>query len=352
MQANKNGFFFVLDRATGEFLTGAPFVTGITWATGLDQKTGHPVEVPGVKDLKPVMVSPGPDGAHNWNPMAFSPATGLVYLPTKSGSQFVHAPDPKWTYDADNTNLGLDGSYDGPLSAKLGTMPPTVGELVAWDPVAEKAAWTAKLPVAEGGGVLATAGNLVFEGRSDGILTAYRATDGKDLWTFDAGTGIMAPPVTYTVGGVQYVSVLAGWGGSTGVRNVPGAGPVKPGYGRIVTFTIDGAGTLKPPAFGHKNPPPMPEITTTASPQVVHHGAMLFNAACSGCHGTNAVAGSLPDLRYASKETLEGIDDIVLGGSRSSAGMPSFRKILNPAQVRAIQAYIVTRARESAQTRN
>ena len=348
MQANKNGFFFVLDRATGEFLTGGPFVSGISWATGLDQKTGHPIEVLGVKDLKPVLISPGPDGAHNWNPMAFSPATGLVYLPTKSGSQFLHAPDAKWKYNPDDTNLGL-GGYEGPLNAKLASSPPTVGALVAWDPVAEKAAWTATLPVAEGGGVLATAGNLVFEGRSDGILSAYRATDGKELWMFDAGTGIMAPPVTYTVDGVQYVSVLAGWGGSTGVRNVPGAGPVKPGYGRIVTFTIDGTATLKPPAFGHKEPPPMPAITTKFSPQVVNLGAGLFNADCSGCHGTNAVAGSLPDLRYASKETLDGIEDIVLGGSRASAGMPSFKKLLTPEQVRAIQAYIITRARESAQ---
>jgi mono/diheme cytochrome c family protein len=280
--------------------------------------------------------------------MAFSPATGLVYLPTKSGSQFLHAPDAKWKYNPDDANLGL-GGYEGPLNAKLASMPSTVGALVAWDPVAGKAAWTAKLPVAEGGGVLATAGNLVFEGRSDGILTAYRATDGKELWMFDAGTGIMAPPVTYTVGGVQYVSVLAGWGGSTGVRNVPGAGPVKPGYGRIVTFTIDGTATLKPPAFGHKEPPPMPAITTKFSPEVVSLGAGLFNADCSGCHGTNAVAGSLPDLRYAGKETLEGLEDIVLGGSRASAGMPSFKKILTPEQVRAIQAYIITRARESAE---
>jgi PQQ-dependent dehydrogenase (methanol/ethanol family) len=348
MQANKNGFFFVLDRATGEFLAGGPFVTGITWATGLDPKTGRPIEVPGVKDLKPVLISPGPDGAHNWNPMAFSPATGLVYLPAKSGSQFLHAPDPKWKYNPDNTNLGL-GSYDGSLSATLASSPPTVGALVAWDPVAEKAAWTATLPVAEGGGVLATAGNLVFEGRSDGILAAYRATDGKQLWAFDAGTGIMAPPVTYSVGGVQYVSVLAGWGGSTGVRNVPGAGPVKPGFGRIVTFMINGAATLKPPAFGHKEPPPMPAITTKFSPRVVSEGAGLFNADCSACHGTNAVAGSLPDLRYASKETLEGIDDIVLGGSRAAMGMPSFKKILTAGPVQAIRAYIVTRARESAQ---
>ena len=225
---------------------------------------------------------------------------------------------------------------------------PRSGELVAWDPVQQKEAWRAKYPVAEGGGVLATGGNLVFQGRADGVLAAYRATDGKQLWTFDAGTGIMAPPVTYQVDGVQYVSVLAGWGGPVGLFNDPSWGPVKPGYGRILTFMLDGTATLKAPAFGHKDPPPAPAITTNASPQVVHEGKRLYKANCPFCHGMNAVAGPLPDLRYLSKENLEGIEDIVLGGSRASAGMPSFEKILNAQQVRAIQAYLVARARESA----
>jgi quinohemoprotein ethanol dehydrogenase len=131
--------------------------------------------------------------------------------------------------------------------------------------------------------------------------------------------------------------------------NTPGSGPVKPGYGRLLTFIVNGAATLKPPAFGHKEPPPMPAITTNASPQTVKEGGMLFNFQCAPCHGINAVAGPIADLRYASKETLEGIEDILLKGSRASAGMPSFEKILSAAQVKAIQAYIISRARESAQ---
>jgi quinohemoprotein ethanol dehydrogenase len=222
LQANKNGFFYVLDRATGEFLLGTPFVTGITWAAGLDPKTGRPIELPGSAGRQPALISPDPGGAYNWNPMAFSPATGLVYLPAKTGTQMVHAREPKWKYDPDRQNLGLDGSYEGPLDAKLNAMPPPTGELLAWDPVARKAAWRMKYPVLEGGGVLATAGNLVFQGRADGVLAAYRATDGKQLWSFDAGTGIMAPPVTYTVGGIQYVSLMAGWGGAPGLMNFPG----------------------------------------------------------------------------------------------------------------------------------
>jgi quinohemoprotein ethanol dehydrogenase len=350
MQANKNGFFYVLDRESGEFISGTAFVSGITWASGLDPKTGRPIESStGYEGLKPVIVSPSPDGAHNWQPMAFSPATGLVYLPAKSGMQMVHAPDPKWKYNVDYLNFGLDTVYEGPLNAKLVSSSPPTGALLAWDPVQQKAAWSAPYPVAEGGGVLATGGNLVFQGRADGVLAAYRATDGKQLWAFDAGTGIVAPPVTYTVGGVQYLSVLAGWGGTAGLFNAPGTGPVKPGYGRILTFVLGGAAVLSAPPYGHKDPPPMPAITTNATPQVVQQGGLLFNSHCAPCHGLNAVAGPIPDLRYASTETLEGIQDIVLGGTRAAVGMPSFQKLLNAEQVHAIQAYIVSRARESAQ---
>jgi quinohemoprotein ethanol dehydrogenase len=349
MQANKNGFFYVLDRETGEFISGTAFVSGITWASGLDPKTGRPIEShTGYQGFEPVIVSPSPDGAHNWNPMAFSPATGLVYLPAKIGTQALHAPDAGWKYNPDKANLGDEELYDGPLNAKLASLPSPTGELLAWDPVGRRAAWRVKYPVAEGAGVLATGGNLVFQGRADGILAVYRATDGRQLWTFDAGTGIMAPPVTYQIDGVQYVSVLAGWGGSPGLMNDPGWGPVKPGYGRILTFTLNGAATLKAPAFGHKDPPHVPAIATDTSPQIVHQGELLYAANCMGCHGINAVAGPLPDLRYSSKETLEGIEDIVLGGSRASSGMPSFQKMLNSGQVRAIQAYIVARARETA----
>jgi len=347
MQANKNGFFYVLDRETGEFISGAAFAGGVTWATGLDPKTGRPIEAPGVAESNPVIVSPSPNGAHNWHPMAFSPSTGLVYLPAKSSSQFLHAPDAKWKYDSKRLNLGLSVFYDGPLSAKLGSMPAEKGELVAWDPVGQKAAWRASYPTTEGGGVLATAGNLVFQGRGDGIVAAYRATDGAQLWKFDAGTGVIAPPVTYSVNGAQYISVMVGWGGGPGMFNGPGSGTVKPGYGRILTFAIGGTATLKAPAYTHKDPP-TPPTNINASTQVVKEGNALFNSHCASCHGINAVAGPLPDLRYSSRETLEGIEGIVLGGSRASAGMPSFKDVLDSRQVQAIQGYIVSRARELA----
>jgi quinohemoprotein ethanol dehydrogenase len=294
--------------------------------------------------FQPLIVSPDPGGAHNWNPMAFHPATGLVYLPAKIGTQFLHAPSPKWKYDVDRVNVGNDGLYDGPLNDKLHKLAPPSGALVAWDPVAQKAAWSAAYPAVEGGGVLATAGNLVFQGRADGILAAYRATDGQQLWQFDAGTGIGAPPVTYMLDGVQYVSVMAGWGGGGPDSN---NGKVKPGYGRILTFALGATATFNPPAYGHKEPP-APAVAVSASPKVVHQGKLLFGDNCAGCHGQDAVAGANPDLRYATKAVHDQFEAIVLEGARSSLGMPSFQKVLNAGQVRAIQAYVLSRAAEGA----
>jgi quinohemoprotein ethanol dehydrogenase len=347
LQANKNGFFYVLDRQTGEFLSAAPYVAGITWASGIDPKTGRPVELAGVGDGRPKILSPDPGGAHNWNPMAFHPATGLVYLPARVGTQAVHVPDKDWKYDANRDNVAFDSSYEGPLYAKMESMPPPTGELLAWDPVAQKPVWRIKLPVVDGAGVLATAGNLIFQGRSDGIFGAYRATDGKQVWSFDAGTGIMAPPVTYSVDGVQYVTVMAGWGGPGGLMNPPTLGPVKPGWGRILTFALNGSAKLTEQPFGHRNSP-VPAITTKQDAGKVHKGALLFNAQCIFCHGLNAVAGPLPDLRYSTKQTLDEFAAIVLGGSRISGGMPSFKKILNAKEVNAIRAYIISRAQDTA----
>jgi quinohemoprotein ethanol dehydrogenase len=343
MQANKNGFFYVLDRQTGEFISGAPFVSGITWASGLDPKTGRPMELASAsKGFEPLIVSPDAGGGHNWSPMAFHPATGLVYVAARIGTHQLHAPNAKWKYDRDRDNVGNDAVYDGPLNAELKKLPPPKGALLAWDPVTQKAAWSAGYPALEAGGPLATAGNLVFHGRSDGILAAYRANDGKQLWQFDAGTGIEAPPVTYWLDGVQYLSVMAGWGG--GGPDAIG-GKVKPGYGRILTFAADGRAAFNPPAYGHKDPP-KPAITIHAPRQTVHMGELLFNNQCSGCHGNDAVGGALPDLRYLTKGQHNQFEAIVLGGARASLGMPSFKKILNADQVRAIQAYVLSRAAE------
>jgi PQQ-dependent dehydrogenase (methanol/ethanol family) len=344
MQANKNGFFYVLDRQTGEFITGSACVDGINWAKGLDNK-GRPIENPGVTELKARLISPGPFGGHNWTPMAYDDSTGLVYLSAKSGTFFLHSPGTEVRYDPDRWNHGLT-DYDGPLSAEWGAAPPVRGELLAWDPVANKAAWHAPSPVAETGGVLATAGNLVFQGRGDGVFAAYRATDGKQLWSFDAGTGIIAAPVTYSVDGEQYVTILAGWGGASGLISFPGYGPVRPGYGRILTFKLNSHTIFSPPVYKHENPPV--NLTTDASPELIKKGGVIYGDNCSVCHGIGAIAGPVPDLRYLSKAKLDRLEDIVLHGALSKAGMPSFSKILKAEEVDAIRAYLISRSRDLA----
>ncbi len=349
MQASKNGFFYVLDRQTGQFISAKTFVKGVTWADGVDPKTGRPKESASAHDgFQAVLVSPSAGGAHNWYPMAFHPTTGLVYVPAREGSLSLHAPNKGWTSNPALWNRGEDAAYDGPLLAKLLSSPPMTGHLIAWNPVEQREVWRVSLPLVQSGGVLATAGNLVFQGRSDGVLCAYRATDGKKLWEFDAGTGIMAPPVTYLLGEIQYVTLMVGWGGYPGLVNPPGSGPVKRGFGRILTFGLGGNVKLVVPPFGHQGPP-SPAIRMNATPSAVHEGEILYKQFCYHCHGMNAVAGaSIPDLRYASAETHRQFADIVLGGTRESRGMPSFKDALNRDQLRAIQAYILSRAAAAA----
>ena len=349
MQASKNGFFYVLDRQTGQFISAKAFVQGVTWASGVDLKTGRPMESTSAHDgWQAVLVSPAPGGGHNWYPMAFHPATGLVYIPTREGSVFLSAPDKNWKTNPTLWNRGEDASYDGPMMDKLRAAPPMTGHLVAWNPVEQREVWRADLPLVESGGVLATAGNLVFQGRSDGMLCAYRATDGKKLWEFDAGTGIMAPPVTYLQDGVQYVTLMVGWGGAAGLTNVPGCGPVKPGFGRVLTFSLGANAKLEAPPFGHEGPPAA-AIHIKAPPVAVREGNVLYMKYCFYCHGVGVVSGSsVPDLRYATAETHHQFESIVLGGAREQRGMPSFKDVLNPDQARAIQAFILSRAEAAA----
>ncbi len=349
LQASKNGFFYVLDRQTGEFLSAKAFVNGVTWATGVDPKTGRPQESPtAYNGMEAVLVSPAPGGAHNWYPMAFNPSTGFVYVPARENSTMLHAPDKNWTSNPKLWNRGENPAYSGPVRAQLLAAPAPTGHLIAWNPVEQREAWRVTLPLVESGGVLTTAGNLVFQGRSDGFFCAYRATDGKKLWEFDAGTGIMAAPVTYLENGVQYITLMVGWGGAAGLTNPPGSGPVKPGFGRVLTFALGANTKLEVPPFGHQGPP-SPAMQMKVSPDTLQQGAVLYMKYCFYCHGVGVISGSsVPDLRYATAETHRQFADIVLGGIRESRGMPSFKDALKPDQVSAIQAYVLVRSAAAA----
>jgi quinohemoprotein ethanol dehydrogenase len=352
LHAPKNGFFYVIDRATGALISAQPY-TFVNWASGVDLKTGRPVETslaryPG-NDPAPVV--PGPLGAHSWQPMAYSPLTRLAYIPVNdTGFKYkspVHFEPRKLA-----ANYGIDVVAAGmPQDPKIkqAILNTAKGKLEAWDPVKQKAAWTVQRPGPWNGGVLTTAGNLVFEGTADGHFEAYRADTGEKLWSFAAQTGVMAGPVSYMVNGEQYIAVLAGWGGvfplATGEVSLA-SGRVR-NVSRMLAFKLGGKASLPPSSVEEPvlNPPP-----SIASSSAVKHGEQVFQRYCAACHGDAAVSGGvLPDLRYSSTLRSGQWFYIVLGGMLKSTGMVSFAKELTRRDVSDIRSYVVFRANQSLQ---
>jgi quinohemoprotein ethanol dehydrogenase len=354
LQAPKNGFFYVLDRATGEFLSGTPYVT-VTWAERLDPRTGRPIEKPEARHSttgKPAVVMPGPAGGHNWHPMTYSPATGFVYIPALEAA-FGYAPsDPKTFVSRPGVfwNFGLDpvgSAMPEDEAIRKAIRAATKGKLIAWDPVQRKAAWTVDYPVPWNGGLLSTAGGLLFQGTGTGRFMAYDAASGKPLWSFHAQTGIVAAPVTYEVDGEQYVTVLAGWGGAIPLV----AGEVvqeaaKGGTNRVLTFKLGAKAALPvlPTVARTLTPPPLGLI----SKETVDKGRALYQQYCAACHGDTASAGGvLPDLRYSGTLGAAATwKSIVLDGARLNNGMVTFGRYLKPDDVEIIRAYVIQRAHD------
>lgn len=344
LQAPKNGFFYVLDRTTGELLSGAAYAT-VTWAKGIDKQTGRPIENPGARySEQPAMLQPGPLGAHNWQPMSFNPQTGLVYIPAQE-NLFVYIRDRRFQYRPGMWNLGLDWTM-------FTTLPPALptGHLLAWDPVTQKERWRAPYQVMWNGGTLTTAGNLVFQGTGDGRFIAYSADKGEKLWQVMVGTGVIASPMTYELDGVQYVSIMAGWGGAFALTGGYAPVPVVPG--RLLTFALNGKATLaqsKPAA--NVAAPSLPAIAFNAPKETVARGAGLFAQHCAVCHGLVAVGGGgvLPDLKLSQPAVFDKYQQIVLDGALAEAGMPAFKQALVAEDVAAIRAYILSLRQEMTQ---
>jgi glucose dehydrogenase len=351
LHAPKNGFFYVLDRATGALISAKPY-TQVSWATGIDMKTGRPIESPnaryGAKDA--VVVVPGPLGAHSWHPMSYSPQTGLVYIPVQDAG-FVYKSDEQFKQKELAANYGVDAVAGGlPQDPKIKDffLSSVKGRLVAWDPVQQKSVWEVPRPGPWNGGVLSTAGNVVFEGTANGNFEAYRADTGQKIWSFAAQTGVMAGPVSYTVDGQQYVAVLAGWGGVFPLA----AGEVALKSGRVknisrmLAFKIGGKANLPPlppPVEARLNPP-----AATTDEAAIRNGQSLYQRYCAACHGDAAVAaGVLPDLRYTTTLANEKWFDVVLGGQRRQNGMVSFSKELSRKDASDIRDFVILRANQS-----
>jgi quinohemoprotein ethanol dehydrogenase len=341
MQAPKNGFFYVLDAKTGKLLTANNFVP-VNWASHIDLKSGRPVELPGPRYYEradgEAVVQPGIYGAHSYPPMSYSPETGLVYIPAMEMKALFKITQDRGVLGGDvRFNQYYDLEHDR-------------GRLIAWDPVAAKPRWNVDLPTIWNGGVLSTAGNLVFQGTASGEFRAYQADSGKLLWSKSMGSGVMAPASTVVLDGTQYLFLPIGNGAAAITpRSLPklvGAAKQPFGPARLVALTLGGRVQMTEPEVTlptfEKPPRPRPD------PALVRRGDDLFElSGCDICHGKDAEAqshGSVPDLRRLPESVYAILPQIVLGGQLSSAGMPSFQGQISDDQLKAIEAYILDRA--------
>ena len=347
LHAPKNGFFYVINRANGELLSAEKFAKA-TWAERIDLKTGRPVEVKGARyEDGEETVWPSPFGAHSWHPMSYNPNTGLTYIPAiemagvfkDKGMDLAGWKSPHFYIDPGVAFADADTPKDYGSAT-----------LLAWDPIKQKKVWEQKLPPNWNAGTMTTKGNLVFEGMADGSFQAFNATTGEKLWSVNVGSGISAAPITYTVDGKQYVSVLVGWGGGgvlLGSLAAQHGWKYKVHPRRLFTFSLDGKAAMPPsppPAFAV--PVDVPDFKIDA--KLADKGKERFAHSCMWCHGTGAVSGGIgPDLRESPIATTRAaFKEVVVNGAKLANGMPRFVDFIEE-DVDGLFHYIRQQARAS-----
>jgi PQQ-dependent dehydrogenase (methanol/ethanol family) len=342
MQAPKNGFFYVLDRETGELLSAEKYVE-TTWADHVDIESGRPVETEVADHRTEARITkPAPFGGHNWHPMAFNAETGLVYIPGmdnqaqySTAKHFKYVPGGHWNLGQGQATLAppMGEALMRGVAKRLLT-----GHLTAWDPVAGREVWRVPHSSMWNGGVLTTAANLVFQGTGDGRLVAYRADTGEQLWEAPTGNGVIAPPVTWAQDGEQYVAVLAGWGGAAPLTfDLPDT--ITGQTGRLLVFKLDGDATLPAPTPRPPLTQPPPRIGT---PEMIEHGEALYAEHCGRCHGGALMSSAVvPDLRRLPAAKHAVFRRIVLDGILQGTGMVGFADVLDEADADDIQAYVL-----------
>jgi quinohemoprotein ethanol dehydrogenase len=327
-------------------------------------KTGRPVENKAGADYgdgKPKLVFPSPIGAHNWNPMSYSPRTGLVYIPTVHMGALYAEPrgKPQWLPGRMNTNVQVGFSFQ---LADQASLPPDLRPLAdpeflatqpdvapsaalrAWDPVKREFVWSfPNSSFMDHGGVLSTGGGLVVQGGLDGILRVFRDSDGTQLKQVNVGTAMIAAPMTYSVDGVQYIAILAGSGGGGWSSWLPqNIAYTKGNANRILAFRLDGGPTPVPEDLPPPGPIPEPP-QQVGTPADIAAGAVVFAANCTSCH-TNTWPAPIPDLRRTSAATHAAFKQIVLQGALQARGMPRFDDVLGEKEVGQVQAYLLSLA--------
>jgi quinohemoprotein ethanol dehydrogenase len=364
MQASKNGFFYVIDRKTGELLSADKFVD-VNWAKGVDMKTGRPIEDPAIANYtatKPTLVFPSAVGAHNFNPMSLSAKTGLVYIPTVHVGMMLAEGPKNAAYLPGRMNTRVQVGFSAQLAAPE-SLPPVLRPLAdpkflktqpsiemsaalkAWDPVSRKVVWSApNTSFMDHGGVLSTAGGLVVQGGLDGKLRVYNDADGKLLKEIEVGTAMIAAPSTYSVNGVQYIAIVAGSGGGGWNNWMPqNIASTKGNANRILAFRLDGGVTPVPPDLPPPGPLPEPPAQMGTAADIAS-GQRLFGANCASCH-INAPRAPVPNLHRSSAATHAAFKDIVLRGALQPRGMPSWAGLLSDQEADQIQAFIISQAR-------
>jgi len=354
MELPKNGFFYVIDRTTGELISADKVAKETTWADAIDLATGRPVENPRARmpDDKFFRLLPGTNGTHTWLPSAYSLQTKLIYLPVANMGLRVGKsgiPD-NWTRRPGNV---VDAALNLEFGVKTLDGKEATSALVAWDPVQRKPAWTVDTPGGWNGGILATGGGLVWQGDATGKFTAYDAWTGKVLWQFDAQAPVLAPPITYRYNGKQYVTVLTGIGTSAGVtaKWLPRIFDYRTQQRRVLTFALGGKARL--PNASATEIKPILDRQYVVADEMALRGARAYGTRCLACHGHDAVAGgTAPDLRTS--ETIKSPEvfaQIVRDGMLVPAGMPQWEELSN-AELSDIRHYLRSRADDMRKKQN
>ena len=344
LQAPKNAFFYVLDRENGELLRANEYVRQ-NWATHIDMETGRPVENRDMQwDEAPQWVAPSNAGGHSWQPMSVDPGRGIAYFAAQDMSAYYMLPKEfvetgQWKLNEGSMSLGVE--FGRPGVDGVPPMPEPKGYLKAFDPLTGEEAWVVQRATPYNGGVLATAGGVVFQGDNGGQFAAFDADDGSLLWEFDTLGAADSAPITYAVEGVQYVATLA----AGGVRN-------RYNDGRLLVFKLDGDVSIPlatAPDVDIPEPPPL-----TASAEQLEEGRRHYNRVCVWCHGMGAVGTVNADLRLMTAETHQRFQAIVRGGLLRDSGMESFADAVTAEETDLIHQYVISQtvaARERQQQR-